>query len=95
MRQTGDMIKDRMGSVLVVLGAVFDGQANFVAMLTPDLVDKKLHAGNIVKQVAQAAGGRGGGRAEMGQGGGRDSSNIDLALGLVKGLVEKDAGSGS
>jgi len=95
LRQTGDLIKDRLGSVVVVLGAVFNGQANFVAMLTPDLVDKGLHAGDIVKQVSQAAGGRGGGRVETGQGGGKDRSKIDKALGLVKGLVAKDAGSGS
>jgi len=95
LRQTGDLVKDRMGSVLVVLGAVFNGQANFVAMATPDLVERGLHAGNIVKQVSQAAGGRGGGRAETGQGGGKDSSAIDKALGLVKGLVAGDAGSGS
>ena len=95
LRQTGDLIKDRLGSVLVVLGAVFNGQANFVAMLTPDLVDKGLHAGEIVKQVSQAAGGRGGGRAETGQGGGKDSSKLDKALGLVRELVAKDAGTGS
>jgi alanyl-tRNA synthetase len=95
LRQSGDLIKDRLGSVLVVLGAVFNGQANFVAMMTPDLVDKGLHAGNIVKQVSQAAGGRGGGRAETGQGAGKDSSKMDKALGLVKELVTKDVGSGS
>ena len=95
LRQTGDLVKDRLGSVLVVLGAVFNGQANFVAMLTSDLVDKGLHAGNIVKQVSQAAGGRGGGRADTGQGGGKDTSGIEKVLGLVKELVAKDVGSGS
>jgi alanyl-tRNA synthetase len=64
-------------------------------MLTPDLVDKGIHAGDIVKQVSQAAGGRGGGRAETGQGGGKDSSKLDKALGLVRELVAKDVGSGS
>jgi len=80
LRQTGDLIKDSLESIFVVLGAVYGDQANFVAMLTPDLVKKGLHAGEIVKQVAQVTGGRGGGRAEMGQGGGKDINRLDNAL---------------
>ncbi len=95
LRQTGDMIKDSLKSILVVLGAVYGDQANFVAMLTPDLVKKGLHAGEIVKQVAQITGGRGGGRAEMGQGGGKDISRLDNALGLVRDLVVKHDDSGT
>jgi alanyl-tRNA synthetase len=95
LRQTGDMIKDSLKSILVVLGAVYGDQANFVAMLTPDLVKKGLHAGEIVKQVAQITGGRGGGRAEMGQGGGKDINKLDNALGLVRDLVVKHGDSGT
>jgi alanyl-tRNA synthetase len=95
LRQTGDMIKDSLESILVVLGAVYGDQANFVAMLTPDLVKKGLHAGEIVKQVAQVTGGRGGGRAEMGQGGGKDINRLDNALGLVRDLVTKHDDSGT
>ena len=95
LRQTGDMIKERLKSILVVLGAVYGDQANFVAMLTPDLVKKGLHAGEIVKQVAQITGGRGGGRAEMGQGGGKDINRLDNALGLVRDLVVKHDDSGT
>ncbi|GAG02943.1 unnamed protein product, partial [marine sediment metagenome] len=95
LRQTGDLIKDRLKSVLVVLGAVYDNQANFVAMLTPDLVKRGLHAGEIVKQVAQVAGGRGGGRAETGQAGGKDIDKLDDALSTVKDLVVKHGDSGT
>ena len=94
LRRTGDLIKERLRSVLLVLGTVCDGQANFVAMATPDLVKKGLHAGDIVKQVAQVAGGRGGGRAEMGQGGGKDIDRLDDALSIVKGLVAKHGNAG-
>ncbi len=95
LRQTGDLIKERLKSVLVVLGAVYDDQANFVAMLTPDLVKRGLHAGEIVKQVAQVAGGRGGGRAEMGQAGGKDIDKLDDALSLVRDLVAKHGDPGA
>jgi len=95
LRHTGDLIKERLRSVLVVLGAVYDDQANFVAMLTPDLVKRGLHAGEIVKQVAQVAGGRGGGRAETGQAGGKDIDKLDDALSTVKDLVVKHGDSGT
>jgi len=95
LRQTGDLIKDSLESIFVVLGAVYGDQANFVAMLTPDLVKKGLHAGEIVKQVAQVTGGRGGGRAEMGQGGGKDINRLDNALNLVRDLVTKHGDSGT
>jgi alanyl-tRNA synthetase len=57
--------------------------------VTPDLIDKGLHAGEIVKQVAGVTGGSGGGKADMAQAGGKDKNKIDEALGLVKGLVQK------
>lgn len=95
LRHTGDLIKERLKSVLVVMGAVYDDQANFVAMLTPDLVKRGLHAGEIVKQVAQVAGGRGGGRAETGQAGGKDIDKLDDALSTVKDLVVKHGDSGT
>ena len=88
LRYTGDLIKERLDSVVVVLGAVYNNQANFVAMVTPDLVARGFNAGQIVKQVAAVAGGSGGGRAEMGQAGGKDKRKIDDALKLVRRLIE-------
>jgi alanyl-tRNA synthetase len=87
LRHTGDLIKKRVGSAVVVLGAVFNNRPNFVAMVTPDLVARGLNAGDIVKQVAAVTGGSGGGRPELGQAGGKDKSKIDDALKLVRELV--------
>jgi len=87
LRKMGDLIKEQSGSVLLVLAAEFDDQANFIAMATTDLVAKKVSAGHIIKHVTQAIGGRGGGRAEMGQGGSKDVTRIDEALKLVKDMV--------
>ena len=94
MRQTGDLIKERLKSVVVVLGAVYNERPNFVVMVTPDLVKKGLHAGEIVKQVAAVAGGSGGGKAEVGQAGGKDVNRLDDALRLVKELVAKHGDTG-
>jgi alanyl-tRNA synthetase len=95
LRQMGDLIKQRLSSVLVVLGAVYNDQANFVVMLTPDLVKRGLRADQIVKQVAEVTGGSGGGRAELGQAGGKDKDRLDEALDLVRDLVAKHGNTGT
>ena len=60
-----------------------------MANVTPDLLDRGLHAGDIVKQVAAVTDGSGGGKATMAQAGGRDKNKLDEALGLVRGLVQE------
>jgi len=87
LRRMGDLVKEQAGSVLLVLAAEFNGQANFIAMATPDLVAKGQNAGHIIKHVTQAIGGRGGGRAETGQGGSKDVAKIDEALKMVRDMV--------
>jgi alanyl-tRNA synthetase len=69
-----------------VLGAEADGKVNFVAAVTKDLLGK-LHAGNIVKEVAKVTGGGGGGRPDMAQAGGKDADKLDQALEKVAEIV--------
>ena len=92
MREMGDFLKSKLGSVFVVLGSVINDRPMFVAMATPDLASKGLHAGNIVKQVAKVAGGGGGGSPEMAQAGGKDKSRVLEALGEVARLVREGGG---
>ena len=80
MRAMGDRLKERLGSAVIVLGAIYNDRPNFMAMVTRDLVAKGFHAGEIVKQIAKVAGGGGGGRAELGQGSGKDVTKLDKAL---------------
>ncbi len=88
MREMGDCLKQELKSGVVVLGAVCDGKPSLLAMVTPDLVSKGFNAGQVVKELARVVGGGGGGRAELGQGSGKDASKLDEALKQVERLVE-------
>jgi len=87
LREMGDILRDRLKSAIVVLATVYNGKPNFLAMVTPDLIAKGFHAGEIINQVAKATGGGGGGKAAMAQAGGKDAAKIDEALKLVKSVI--------
>ena len=80
LRSMADMVRDRIGSGIVILGAAVGGKASFVVTVTRDLTARGFNAGAIVRQAATVAGGGGGGRADMAQAGGKDVSKIKLAL---------------
>ncbi|MCP4291268.1 MAG: alanine--tRNA ligase [bacterium] len=83
--QLGDHVRDRLGeNGVVILAADLDGKFTLLVTVTQDLVDsKKLHAGNLVKTLAQAVGGRGGGRPNMAQAGLPDAEALQKALDMV------------
>ncbi|MFC1860092.1 alanine--tRNA ligase [Chloroflexota bacterium] len=87
LREMSDHLRERLKSVVIVLGTVYDDKPSFLAAVTPDLVDRGYNAGEIVKQVAGVTGGGGGGSARLGQAGGEDKDKIDKALRLVKSLI--------
>jgi alanyl-tRNA synthetase len=89
LREMGDTLRDRLKSAVVVLATVYNGKPNFLAMVTPDLIAKGFHAGDIINQVAKVTGGGGGGKAAMAQAGGKDAAKIDEALKLVRKLIQK------
>jgi alanyl-tRNA synthetase len=80
LRSMVDDLKVRIGSGVIVLGAVDDGKANFIAGVTDDLIKRGLKAGDIIKRVAEIAGGSGGGRPDMAQAGGKDTSKVSEAV---------------
>lgn len=80
LRSIADMVRDKVGSGLVLLGMKHEDKVNFVCMATKDAVKGGFHAGNIVKATAQAAGGNGGGRPDMAQAGGKAASALGAAL---------------
>lgn len=75
-----DELVGRIGSGVVVLGAVSGEKLVFVAKATKDAVGKGVHCGNLVKAAATTAGGGGGGRPDFAQAGGRDTSKLGAAL---------------
>ena len=92
LRQMGDRVRDRIGSGVVVLGAVIEGRPRLLAMVTPDLVAKGVKAGDIVRETAAIVDGRGGGRPELAEAGGQDAERLDDALAAVAGIVGRGAG---
>ena len=86
LRETLDKLKDRLRSAAIVLAAAEGPKVSLVAGVTSDLT-AKVKAGELVNFVAQQVGGKGGGRADMAQAGGTDSSKLPAALGSVRDWV--------
>ena len=82
LRDTLDRLKDKLGSAAIVLATVDDDKVSLVAGVTGDLV-KQLHAGKLVGEVAARVGGKGGGRPDMAQAGGKNPAALDSALAAV------------
>jgi len=80
LRNISDLLKDRMGSGVVLLGSVHDDKVNFIATATKDVVKRGFHAGKLVKEVATVAGGGGGGRPDMAQAGGKHPEKLAESL---------------
>ena len=81
IRQSIDWLRDQAGSVVTVLGCrQEDGKVLLLAGVSDDLVKTGLHAGQLIKQVAPMVGGRGGGKAQLAQAGGKDPQGLERAL---------------
>ena len=79
LRTMSDTARDRIGSGVVLLASDCDGKVGLLVGVTRDL-EGKVHAGNIIGELAPLVGGRGGGRADMAQAGGSDPSGIPRAV---------------
>jgi alanyl-tRNA synthetase len=90
LRALADTLRDRLGSGVVCLGSVVDGKVALVGAVTKDLT-KRFPAGKLIQEVAQTAGGRGGGRPDLAQAGAPDASKLDAALGVVYDWVGRQA----
>ena len=88
LREAMDRLKDKLAPAAIVLAAVADNKVSLIAGVTKDLAGR-LHAGELVNQVAVRVGGKGGGRPDMAQAGGTDPSGLDAALANVPGWVEQ------
>lgn len=89
LREMVDLIKDRISDYIVVLGAVMNDKVSFCAAVDKKLTKQGAHAGKIVKDVAAITGGGGGGRPDMAQAGGKDTTKVEEAIRCVKTIVEQ------
>ncbi|HEV8384501.1 MAG TPA: alanine--tRNA ligase, partial [Candidatus Acidoferrales bacterium] len=88
LRQLVDTLRQKMGSGVVVLGTVENGKVGLISGVTKDL-GSRLHAGKIVQEVARLVGGSGGGRPDLAEAGGKDTSALDGAIDQVYSIVER------
>ena len=89
LKDVADRLRGRLQSALIVLAAPIEGRPSFLVAATPDLVSRGINAGAIVREMAKAAGGGGGGRPDLAQAGARDTSRIEEALAVGRGLGEE------
>jgi alanyl-tRNA synthetase len=87
MRTLADSLRNKWKSAVIVLASTEDGAVSIVAAVTKDLT-QKLQAGKLVGALAQAVGGKGGGRPDMAEGGGKDANALPQALSAVAVEVE-------
>jgi alanyl-tRNA synthetase len=87
LRALADSLRNKWKSGVVVLASAEDSNVSIISAVTKDLT-AKVHAGKLVGAVAQAVGGKGGGRPDMAEGGGKDASALPAALEKVYADVE-------
>jgi len=87
LRTLVDQLRDKIGSGVVVLGSASNGNVALIVGVTKDLTTR-VQAGKVIGPVAQKVGGKGGGRPDLAEAGGKDASALDAALGEVYGVVE-------
>ncbi|MGZ8846766.1 MAG: alanine--tRNA ligase-related protein, partial [Pyrinomonadaceae bacterium] len=88
MRQLSDTLLDRIKSGVVVIGRANDGKASLIVRTSDDLT-KRVPAGQVIKELAPIIGGRGGGKADMAEGGGSRPEKLSEALEASYGVIEK------
>ena len=88
MRQLSDTLLARIKSGVVVLGRSSDGKVSLIVRTSPDLIGR-VPAGKVIKELAPIVGGKGGGKADMAEGGGAQPEKLREALEASYAIVEK------
>jgi alanyl-tRNA synthetase len=89
LRQMVDALKSKLESGVVTLASVTGDDAAFIVGVTSDLVKNQgLHAGKLIQAITEIADGRGGGRPDLAQGGGRNVGKVDAAIAATTQIIE-------
>jgi len=92
LRTQVDRIRQKAGSAVVVIGWADDGKVGLMAAATDDLVKKGAHAGKLVQEAAKVVGGKGGGRPNLAQAGGKEPAKLAEALETARKLASQQLG---
>jgi alanyl-tRNA synthetase len=88
LRTLVDQLRDKIGSGVVVLGSASNGNVALIVGVTKDLTGR-VQAGKVIGPVAQKVGGKGGGRPDLAEAGGKDASALDAALDGAYSVIEE------
>jgi alanyl-tRNA synthetase len=89
LRQLADRVRDSLQSGVIALGAVVDGSPALLVAVTPDQVANGIKAGDLIREAATHIDGRGGGRPELAEAGGKNAAGLDAALEAISGIVSE------
>ncbi len=87
LRKLADLVRDRLQSGVIILGSRKQEKATLILSVTKNLIPR-LHAGNLIREVAKEVGGSGGGKPDMAQAGGISPEMIQKAFKKLKRLIE-------
>jgi alanyl-tRNA synthetase len=87
MRTLVDQLREKIGSGVVILGSASNGNVALIVGVTQDLTSR-VQAGKVIAAVAEKVGGKGGGRPDLAEAGGKDAAALDAALDGAYGVVE-------
>ncbi|MBR0140333.1 MAG: alanine--tRNA ligase, partial [Firmicutes bacterium] len=88
LRATSDSVKKAAKSVVMVFASLNGPKLTLMVSISDDILDKGLHAGNMIKKLAAVCGGGGGGKADMAQAGARDASKLPEAFALAEEIIK-------
>ena len=89
LRDLGDKLRDKLGDALIVLASNDGEKTSIVSMASKKAIEAGVHAGNIMKEITKLAGGSGGGRPDVAQGGIKEASKVQSALDAVKNILSQ------
>jgi alanyl-tRNA synthetase len=92
LRTLVDQLRDKIGSGVVVLGSASNGSVSLIVGVTKDLTSR-VQAGKVIAPVAQKVGGKGGGRPDLAEAGGKDAAALDSALAEAYSIVDSLLGT--
>ena len=87
LRSVSDKIKETEKNIIMVFACVNNDKVTLLVSITDDLTEKGYHAGKMIKEIARACGGGGGGKADMAQAGGKNPSKITDAFDIARSLI--------